>query len=132
MPRFVKIWITPAKARGRGPCLYGDGPGIAVSAALKVEAELGMQPLQLDAHELTLKAASQIEHLEPTQLAIWISAAPDPQRTALALFYLNEFDYREILDLTELKLNELSRLLALGRRQFQAWLDAMLPQRPGL
>jgi DNA-directed RNA polymerase specialized sigma24 family protein len=94
--------------------------------------DLQAEPLELDAHELTPEAASQIEHLEPTQLAIWISAAPDPQRTALALFYLNEFDYREILDLTELKLNELSRLLALGRRQFQAWLDAMLPQRPGL
>ena len=72
----------------------------------------------------------QIEQFEPTQLAVWISAAPEPQRTALALFYLNEFDYREILDLAELKLSELSRLLASGRRQFQAWLDTMVPQVP--
>jgi len=36
------------------------------------------------------------------QLAIWISAATDPQRSALALFYLDEFDYREILDIAEL------------------------------
>ena len=54
------------------------------------------------------------------QLAIWISAAPDPQRSALALFYLDEFDYREILDIAELKLSELSRFLAKGRRQLQA------------
>ena len=42
---------------------------------------------------------SQIAQLDPSQLAIWISGAPDPQRTALALFYLDEFDYREILEL---------------------------------
>jgi len=59
----------------------------------------------------------------------WISRAPDPQRTALALFYLDEFDYQEILDLAELKLNELSRFLAQGRRQLQAWLDAKQPQQ---
>jgi len=29
-----------------------------------------------------------------------------------------------------LKLSELSRLLAVGRRQFQAWLDATFPERP--
>jgi len=73
---------------------------------------------------------SQIEQLEPMQLAIWISGAPDPQRTALALFYLNEFDYREILKLTELRIGELSRLLTGGRRQFQAWVDDILPKKP--
>jgi DNA-directed RNA polymerase specialized sigma24 family protein len=92
-------------------------------------SDLQAEPLEIGAHELTAEAASQIERLDPVQLAIWISAAPEPQRTALALFYLDEFDYREILDLTELKFHELSRLLALGRRQFQAWLDAMLPQK---
>src|SRR5436189_5705720 len=90
--------------------------------------DLQAEPLQLDAHELTPEAASQIEHLEPTQLAIWISAAPDPQRTALALFYLSEFDYREILDLMELKLNELSRLLALDGDNFKLCLMALLPK----
>jgi len=74
------------------------------------------------------QAASQIERLDPTQLAIWISGAPDPQRSALALFYLDEFDYREILDLAELNLSELSRFLVQGRRQLQAWLDAKFPQ----
>ncbi len=73
-------------------------------------------------------AASQIEQMEPTQLAVWISAAPDPQRTALALFCLDEFDYNEILDLADLKLTELSRFLVQGRRQLQAWLDGKFPE----
>ena len=94
------------------------------------KTELEAEPLEMEEQEITAAAPSQIERLEPRQLAIWISAAPEPQRTALALFYLDEFDYREIADLAELKLSELSRLLALGRRQFQAWLDATLPKRP--
>jgi DNA-directed RNA polymerase specialized sigma24 family protein len=93
-------------------------------------AELQAEALEMQEQEIAAAAGSQIERLEPRQLAIWISAAPEPQRTALALFYLDEFDYREIADLAELKLSELSRLLALGRRQFQAWLDATLPKRP--
>jgi DNA-directed RNA polymerase specialized sigma24 family protein len=91
--------------------------------------ELQAEPFEMEEQEITAAAASQIERLEPRQLAIWISAAPEPQRTVLALFYLDEFDYREIAALAELKLSELSRLLALGRRQFQAWLDATLPKR---
>jgi DNA-directed RNA polymerase specialized sigma24 family protein len=62
------------------------------------------------------------------QLAVWISAAPDPQRSALALFYLDEFDYRDILDIADLKLTELSHLLSTGRRQLQAWLDSKFPK----
>ena len=94
------------------------------------ETDLQAEPLELEERDMSADAPSQIEQLEPLQLAIWISSAPEPQRTALALFYLDEFDYREILDLVELKLSELSRLLALGRRQFQGWLDAMLPANP--
>ncbi len=82
----------------------------------------------MDERDVAPEAESQIERLDPTQLAVWISAAPDPQRSALALFYLDEFDYREILDLAELKLGELSRFLAKGRRQLQAWLDSKFPQ----
>jgi DNA-directed RNA polymerase specialized sigma24 family protein len=92
------------------------------------KTDLQAEPLEMEEHEITAKASLQIEQLEPAQLAIWISGAPEAQRTALALFYLNEFDYREILDLAELKLSELSRLLVRGRRQFQAWLDTMAPQ----
>ena len=91
--------------------------------------DLQAEALEIGEHDLAPAAASQIERLDPVQIAIWISAAPDPQRSALALFYLDEFDYREILDLAELKLTELSCLLAKGRRQLQAWLDAKFPQR---
>ncbi|HEX4697572.1 MAG TPA: sigma-70 family RNA polymerase sigma factor [Candidatus Udaeobacter sp.] len=88
------------------------------------KTDLQPEPLKLDEKDLTAQAASQVERLDSAQLAIWISAAPDPQRSALALFYLDEFDYAEILDIAELKLSELSRFLAQGRRQLQAWLDA--------
>jgi DNA-directed RNA polymerase specialized sigma24 family protein len=93
-----------------------------------IKAELQPEPLELDEHDLAPQAASQIERLDSSQLAIWISSAPEPQRTALALFYLNEFDYNEILELAGLKLTELSRLLAQGRRQLQAWLNAKFPE----
>ena len=96
------------------------------------KTELQPESFEMDEHEIAPEAASQVERLDPTQLAVWISAAPDPQRSALALFYLDEFDYHEILDLAELKLNELSRYLAKGRRQLQAWLDAKFPQTGGL
>ena len=91
--------------------------------------EQGLQPEDVDVEfgELGDWAPSQIEKLEPEQFAIWISAAPDPQRTALALFYLNEFSYRDLLSVTELKPPELSKLLGSGRREFQAWLDATFP-----
>ena len=82
----------------------------------------------MDERDVASDSESQVQHLDPLQLAIWISAAPDPQRSALALFYLDEFDYQEILDIAELKLSELSRLLATGRRQLQAWLDSKFPQ----
>ncbi len=94
------------------------------------KTDLQPESFDLDEREVGPKGASQIERLDPMQLAIWISGAPDPQRSAMALFYLDEFDYHEILDLVELKLSELSRYLAKGRRQLQAWLDAKFPQ-PG-
>ena len=111
----------------RGPFwLFRDARWRCLEAT---KTDLQPESLDLDEHDVAADAKSQIEQLEPTQLAIWISGAPDPQRTALALFYLDEFDYQEILDLAELKLNELSRSLAQGRRQLQAWLDAKHPQQ---
>src|SRR5205809_7186246 len=94
--------------------------------------EAGEQGLQAEAvdlkqDELAESAPSQIEKLEPQQFAIWISGAPEPQRTALALFYLNEFSYSELLSVTELKPAELSKFMGAGRREFQAWLDATVP-----
>ena len=91
------------------------------------EQGLQAEDVDLEEGEPAESGASQIGKLEPQQLAIWISGAPDPQRTALALFYLDEFSYRDLLSVTELKPAELSKLLGGGRREFQAWLDATVP-----
>ena len=88
-----------------------------------IQAEPGM----MEETEVSPVAPMQIEQLEPDQLAVWISAAPEPQRSALALFYLDEFSLREILELLEIKAGELADLISSGRRQFQAWLDATTP-----
>jgi len=89
----------------------------------------GVQPevLENNLADVSEHAPEQIAHLDPEQLAIWISAAPDPQRSALALFYLDEFSYREIMSMLELKLGELAHAVAFGRREFQAWLNAAVP-----
>jgi RNA polymerase sigma-70 factor (ECF subfamily) len=88
-----------------------------------IQAEPGM----MEEAEISPVAPKQIERLEPDQLAVWISAAPEPQRSALALFYLDEFSLPEMLALLEVKAGELSDLISSGRRQFQAWLDATTP-----
>jgi DNA-directed RNA polymerase specialized sigma24 family protein len=88
-----------------------------------IQAEPGM----MEETEISPVAPKQIERLEPDQLAIWISAAPEPQRSALALYYLDEFSLGEMLALLEVKAGELSDLISSGRRQFQAWLDAITP-----
>ncbi|MBV9617776.1 MAG: hypothetical protein JO201_01060 [Verrucomicrobia bacterium] len=92
-------------------------------------SEKGLQPedVDLEEGELAESGSSQIEGLEPQQLAIWISGAPEPQRTALALFYLDEFSHCDLLSVTELKTPELAKWLGRGRREFQAWLDATVP-----
>ena len=89
----------------------------------------GVQPEQRTNEEcgISLQASEQIEQLEPEQLAIWISAAPEPQRSILALYYLDEFDYREMTSMLGLKLNEFARAIASGRRELQAWLNATVP-----
>jgi DNA-directed RNA polymerase specialized sigma24 family protein len=84
------------------------------------------EDVEMEEVELSVDAAEQLAQLDASQLAIWIAGAPEPQRTALALFYLDEFDHRELLTLLEIKVTELSALLAQARRQFQAWLDAVM------
>src|SRR5258705_9681304 len=91
------------------------------------ERSLQEEDVKLEQDELAAWAPSQIEKLEPRQLAVWISGAPDPQRTVLALFYLDEFNYRDFLSVTELKTLELSKLLCDGPPQFQTWLDTTFP-----
>lgn len=94
-----------------------------------VLAEEGLQPEHgaMEEHDVSPNAASQIAQLHPEELAIWISAAPEPQRSALAAYYLDEFTPRELLSLLELKPGEMADAVAKGRRQFQAWLDATAP-----
>ena len=91
------------------------------------EQGLQTEPGILEEAEISPVAPMQIEQLDPDQLAVWISAAPEPQRSALAFFYLDEFSLREMLALLEMKAGELSELISSGRRQFQAWLDATTP-----
>jgi DNA-directed RNA polymerase specialized sigma24 family protein len=88
---------------------------------------LQAEPGMLEEAEISPVAPMQIEQLDPDQLAVWISTAPEPQRSALALFYLDEFSLREMLALLEINAGELSELISSGRRQFQAWLDATTP-----
>jgi len=85
-----------------------------------IQAEPGM----LEEAEISPDATAQIATLTPEQLAVWISAAPEPQRSALALFYLDEFTLPELLSLLDMKAGELSDLICSGRRQFQSWLDS--------
>jgi DNA-directed RNA polymerase specialized sigma24 family protein len=91
------------------------------------EQGLQAEEVEFEEHDVAPTAPSQIERLDFDQLAIWISGAPDPQRTALALFYLDEFTHGDLLTLTELKAEELSKLLSNGRQQFQAWLNTTVP-----
>jgi DNA-directed RNA polymerase specialized sigma24 family protein len=70
-------------------------------------------------------AAARVAQLDPDQLAAWIAIAPEPQRSALAFFYLNEFSHREMQNLLDLKMNELASLISHGRSRFQAWLNTV-------
>ncbi|MGI9113961.1 MAG: hypothetical protein ACR2FX_02815 [Chthoniobacterales bacterium] len=94
-------------------------------AAKALQPESGSQQTA----EISEQAPEQIAQLDPEQLAVWVSAAPEPQRSALALHYLDEFSYREILGITGLKLNELATALAAGRGEFQSWLNTTTPAR---
>src|SRR5205085_4256690 len=91
------------------------------------DQDLQAEPGMLEEADISPAGPKQIRQLEPDQLAVWISAAPDPQRSALALFYLDEFTLKEMLAMLEMKAGEFSNLISSGRRQFQAWLDATTP-----
>jgi len=111
-PPIDRLWFF-REARER--CLEASGQGLQA------------EEIDLEKEEIGAAAPQQIAKLEATQLAIWISAAPDPQRSALALFYLDEFDQAELLAITESKPAELAKLLSNGRHEFQAWLNATVP-----
>lgn len=88
------------------------------------EQGIQAEDVEMEETEVAPEAPSQIQQLEPHQLGIWVSGAPEPQRSALALYYLDEFNHREIASLLEVSVAELGGLLSQGRRQLQAWLDA--------
>jgi DNA-directed RNA polymerase specialized sigma24 family protein len=71
------------------------------------------------------RCGGRVAQLDPAQLAAWISATAEPQRSALAFFYLNEFSHREMQNLLDVKMNELASLISHGRSQFQAWLNSV-------
>lgn len=94
-----------------------------------IASETGLQAEEsaLEEAEISPDSPAQIGQLRPEQLAVWISTAPEPQRSALAVYYLDEFSLRETLSLLEVKAGEFSELVSSGRRQFQAWLNAVTP-----
>jgi DNA-directed RNA polymerase specialized sigma24 family protein len=91
------------------------------------ESSVQAEEIEMEEHDIDPGAPAQIARLEPSQLAIWVAGAPEPQRTALSLFYLDQFNHEEILELAELKTPELSKLISNARQQFQAWLNAHQP-----
>ena len=121
---------TERAANGETPrdplWLFRDARGRCLEAA---EQGLQAEDVDFEEHELAPRAASQIERLDCNQLAIWISGAPDPQRTALALFYLDQFDHDQLMALTEMKPDELAKAISNARQQFQAWLNATVPHQ---
>ncbi len=103
---------------------FGDARWRCLGAAEGgLEAEHG----HLEDHEVAAHAPTQIAEIDVDRLATWISSAPEPQRTALSLYYLDEFSHRELLTILGLNERELGTLLTNGRRQFQAWLNAHAP-----
>ncbi len=79
---------------------------------------------ELAEQAIAADAPGRVAQLEPPQLAAWIAAAPEPQRSALAFYYLNQFSHREMQNLLDVKMEELAGLISHGRAQFQAWLNA--------
>jgi len=91
------------------------------------ESGLQAEPGTLEEAEISAASPVQIAQLQPEQLAVWVSGAPEPQRSALAAFYLDEFTLDEMRLLLELKTGDLAEMISSARRQFQAWLDATTP-----
>ena len=91
------------------------------------ERDMQAEAVEMEEHEISPAVSAQLAHLDVDQLAIWISAAPEPQRSAIALFYLDEFNLRELMSILGLKIPELAHSLSSARRQFQAWLNASFP-----
>jgi len=87
------------------------------------------EPTKLPERPVAPDAPLRVSQLDAKQLAVWISGTPEPQRSALAFFYLNEFTHREMQNLLDIKMGELANLISHGRGQFQAWLDTVTEKR---
>ncbi|MGH8094441.1 MAG: RNA polymerase sigma factor [Chthoniobacterales bacterium] len=87
------------------------------------------EPMTMPEEAIAPDGPARVAQLEPDQLAAWIAAAPEPQRSALAFFYLNEFTHREMQNLLDVKMNELANFISHGRAQFQAWLNNVTEAR---
>ncbi len=94
------------------------------------QGEVQPEAAELPEEAITPESAALVDQLEPAQLAAWIAAAPEPQRSALAYFYLNEFSHREMQNLLDVKMDELASLISHGRSQFQAWLHQVAADQP--
>lgn len=92
---------------------------------LLTEKEVQPESNDLPEQAIAADAPSRVAQLEPPQLAAWIAAAPEPQRSALAFYYLNQFSHREMQNLLDVKMEELASLISHGRAQFQAWLNGV-------
>jgi DNA-directed RNA polymerase specialized sigma24 family protein len=93
------------------------------------EGDVQAETTEMPEEPIAPDAAARVAQLDADQLAAWISAAPEPQRSALAFFYLNEFSHREMQNLLDVKMNELASLISHGRSQFQAWLNTVTEAR---
>lgn len=89
------------------------------------EKDVQPESSELAEEAIAPDAPGRVVQLEPPQLAAWIATAPEPQRSALAFFYLNEFSHREMQNLLDVKMEELASLISHGRAQFQAWLNTV-------
>lgn len=92
---------------------------------LITEQDVKPESNELAEQVIAANAPGRVAQLEPPQLAAWIAAAPEPQRSALAFFYLNQFSHREMQNLLDVKMEELASLISHGRARFQAWLNAV-------
>lgn len=90
-----------------------------------VKNDLQPEATKIAEEPIAPDAVARVAQLDSEQLAAWISAAPEPQRSALAFFYLNEFSHREMQNLLDVKMSELASLISHGRSQFQAWLNTV-------
>lgn len=94
-----QAWMV---ARIRERCLRNHGDAAPGPRLLRTEPEQGARP--------------EILAIEAYLLAQRFHALPEPERSALALFYLDFFSVAEIAQLLKMKLEELAEVLGRARQ----------------